>query len=374
VTFAARWAAAAVVPTLGLLLCLPASAKQIVESFTSPATVTNGALLGQCDQLQAVLSGNGAITVAGNGHATLTTPVEVDAAMLRSAAPLPSGGYTVSVEVTKISYTQYTIENGVTLLTIANTVPQAASEGWWSNYRMLGVEVDTMPGSTNKYPIYVNYWDSANMYTWDGTQWGVGDPAWQPVLTFDPVKTYTVEVEKAQNLYTIRVRSGSTVLTQATVPVSSVRPATQEHLVVGDRLTNYFKGSMQINAIAMPAPPGCGALKDAGPPDTLVPDAEVLPDASPPDASTSLDKSTPPEAGVDSTVADLEPSDGTTGGDGSAPAGDGNATSWDLYTPDMGGASGNASDCDCSLGSPASAEGPPLITLLLLLLALRRRR
>jgi MYXO-CTERM domain-containing protein len=368
-----------------MTLGLPASAQQIVESFTSPATVTNGSHLGQCNQLKAALFGNGAITVAGNGHASVATLVETDAAMLHNATPLPSAAYKVSVEVTKINYTQYAIENGVTLLTIANKVPQPASEGWWSNYRMLGVEVNTMPGSPNKYPIYVNYWDSANMYTWNGTQWGAGDPAWQPVLTFDPTKTYTVEIVKAQNLYTIRVLSGSTVLTQATVPVASVRPATHEYFVVGDRLTNYFKGTMQINSVSMPAPPGCGVVKDAGvpkpdakvpKPDAKVPkpDAKATLDAAPPDKSTAPDKSTPLEAGGDTTPKDLGPSDGSTGTDGSVPTGDGGVSSWDLYTPDMGPGSEAESDCDCSLGRPAGEGAPPLGLALLVLIVLLRRR
>lgn len=377
---------------------------ELVESFTKPAATSDGSTLGVCNQLTVRLFGGGSVNVAGNGHADISSPLATDAAFLASSAPLPQTGYTVRVKVAAINFPQSPPggpENGVTLLAIVNTQPLPANEIWWSNYRMLAVEVDATADSTNPHPLYVNYWDASNLYTWNGTQWGVGDPNWLPVITYDPQKSYTVEIEKANNWYTIRVSQGTTLLTQATVPVPNVRPASTEYLVVGDRLTSDFKGTMQIQTVAMPKPAGCsvggdGAPGDAGPlkDGATTSDAGVKEGGSKEGGALDAKKG---DAKSDAGSGDGRPLEGGASSDGPRPdAGvktDGPATakeggnldrpiSWDLGAadrgPDRGGAGGASgeSGCDCRLGRSGGGRAPLGLILLagLALLGLRRRR
>jgi hypothetical protein len=272
---------------------LGAARADITEDFSSPAAAGPGSTLGACNQLKVGLSGAGSITVPGTGVATVSTPAAADAAMLYSTQALPAT-YKVTAVLGKIDYPQYTLENGVTLLAISDTTPQAAGATWWGSHRVVAVEVAVTPGASNQYPIYVNYFDSTTLYTWNGTSWGAGDPAWVPVITFDPTKSYKVSIQKTASSYIVTVSTGTTQLTQATVPVASVLPATTERFVIGDRLTDYFRGSLQVHSVTQPTPPGCAL--DAGMPDTSTADAGPadgpLPDSAPPDAAAPIDAAT----------------------------------------------------------------------------------
>lgn len=346
------------------LLPAPSRAANITEYFTVAATTSHGSTLGVCNQLTVGLSGGGSLVVPGNGTATVNTPAEADVAMLYSSAPLPAGDHKVSVTVNKINFPKYTKENGVTLLTVVGVVPQPATSGWWESFRLLGVEVAVVPSSTNDYPMFVNYWDgSGNIYTWNGTAWDPNN--WVPAVTFDPTKSYKVTVEKASSVYTITVSSGSATLAQASVPASSVRPATAAYFVVGDRLTDYFKGSMEVKSISQPMPPSCTGVPDGNvmPPDASV-DAPPPPDAEPSrdfPADQAVDAPPPaPEGGLPDGGVDLPwPS------------------FWDLFTPDLGstgpGGSGD-SGCGCGVGAPPASRALAAVVALLPLLLLRRRR
>lgn len=320
----------------------PALAKNITESFTDPVTVSDGATLGKCNQLTAVLSsgGGGTISIPGNGFATISTPAETDAAFLYSTDPLPASGYKTAVQLTNLGYVkQQANENGVTLLSLFNTKPKAATDLWWWSYRMIGVEINIQPTSTTSYPLYISYWDSTDIHTWNGTVWQAGDTNWAPVLDLDPKKTYAVEIEKANASYTITVRQGSQVLTQATVQAQNVLPATTEYMAVGDRFTTFFTGSVDVGSVSMPEPPGC---------------TPPLPDGGPP-----TDSSAPSTDGQPASDAVI-----------------GERPSWDLYTPDLGKTSSRGEDgCSCEIDAPPSE--PPLPALLLLvsvLLCASRRR
>jgi hypothetical protein len=383
---------------------------EIVESFLSPASTGDNATLGVCKQLTVRLFGGGSTTVAGNGHAAISTPAATDAAFLASSSPLPQTAYKVRVTVSKINFPQNPPggpENGVTLLAIVNTQPLPANEIWWNSYRMLSVEVDATSDSTNPHPVYVNYWDASSIYTWNGTQWGVGDPNWLPVITYDPLLSYTVEIEKANNWYTIRVSQGATLLTQATVPVPNVRPASTEYLVVGDRLTSDFKGTMQITSVAMPEPAGCstagdgikldgGPAKDGGGLDAIGKDLAPGSDAIAGDGhkgdglkgdglkgdglkgdglvgdAGKTDAGKPDAGPPDGSGLDLAKKDSGVTGDRPA--------SWDLASPDRGadqgtGANPNGnSGCDCRLATTETRGTSPLLLLALFALALFTRR
>jgi len=242
----------------------PASA-QLIEEFTQPAT---GNTLGSCGQLTISNAGSGSVSVSGNGVAQISTPSEADAAFIRSTTPLPST-YKITVKLQNVSYHKYTAENGVTLLAITNGVPTPGTETAWLNRRLVGVEVDSKPDFINDSSIFVNYWNSSGaMHTWDGGQWGQADDYWNPY--FAPYTNYVVELEKTASNYVITVSADGAQLTRATVSVASVAGASTEYLVVGDRITDFFRGSIAVDAITMPGtcngptPDGAG-LSDAGP-------------------------------------------------------------------------------------------------------------
>ena len=364
---------------------LGAARANITEGFSSSAATSAGSTLGACNQLTVGLSGAGSVAVPGTGVAAVSTPAAADAAMLYSTQALPAT-YMVTAVVGKIDYPQYTMENGVTLLAISDTTPMAAGAAWWGSHRVVAVEVAVTPGAPNQYPVYVNYFDSATFYTWDGTSWGAGDPAWVPAITFDPTKSYKVSIQKTASSYVITVSTGSTQLTQATVPVASVLPAATEHFVIGDRLTNYFRGSMEVHSVTQPTPPGCAP--DAGVPDASTLDAGPAdgppPDLALPDTAVPIDGPTPDLQSSDGPrdAGDDRAADSAPGTEGGLPAGDRSAAegggSWDLYTPDIGPPTekdDGGGDCDCDLGSPGvPAGGVVLFAPALLAFLLRRRR
>jgi len=337
--------------TLVVLLLLPRTGlADVTEDFLSPVVVSDGTTLGLCNQLTAALFGQGQITISGNGSASINTPAEVDVAMLYSTQALPST-YTVTAMSGNINFPQYTLENGVTLLAIVDTKPQPATDVWWSSHRMLSVEVTTTPGAANPYPIYINYFTATTFYTWNGTSWGAGDPNWVPAVTFDPTKNYKVTITKAAGTFSISITTGSTVLAQASVPVASVRPATTEHFVVGDRLSNFFKGNMKLKSVTQPKPPGCvlpdtSPVLDATPPVDAGPPVDLGPPLDGKSADTSSGDTTPDAATPDAATGDhpatldLAPSsDGPTSTDRSS--------SWDLHTPDLGPVTPQDSDSGC---------------------------
>jgi len=364
-----------------------ASLAEVTEDFNSAVAVSNGTTLGVCNQLTASLYLGGSVSVPGNGSATISTVAEVDVAMLQSTQPLPNT-YKVTVTVGSVSYPQYTLENGVTWLAIVDTSPVPATESWWASHRMVSVEVTVSPGSPDQYPVYINYFDSSEYYTWNGTLWGSGDPNWIPLFNFDPAKDYEISIQKSSGQYTITVTTGTTQVAKATVPVGSVRPATAEYFVVGDRVSNYFKGSMKVKSITQPKPSGCVL------PDTGIPvDASIVDSVGPFDVAPPVDLKPP----VDMTPADSPVADGpTTAKDlatGDSPITDiGPArkdagasdlpkpSSWDLYTPDLGKVTnpndGDGSACDCEIGLAGLPARTPWLLLLLALpwLLARRRR
>lgn len=322
-----------------LLLVGGAARGQITEGFNQPTAVSDGSTLGACGQLTARLAGSGSIQVSGNGAALFDTASIPDAAMLRSSQPLPAT-YTVTVRVRNVRYHKGAVENGVTALAIANVSPSPSTEADWLPKRVVGVEIDSKPYFTGDSSIFVNYWDPAwDMYTWDGVSWGKGDPAWQPYF---PVKSsYEVTIDKTTSDYQITVRGDGVLLAQASVPVSSVMPSSGDYLVIGDRLTDFFSGNMELESVTMPGPTGCSPQADAGAP----PAPSPSPDGAPPELLT-------PDGGAGGW------SDGLFGADSGIP-----------YTPRPG----EPSACDCNVGSSAASGSHAVLPALLLLLLLRRR-
>jgi MYXO-CTERM domain-containing protein len=306
-----------------LLLTGVAARADVTETFNQATPASDGTKLGACKQLTAHVYEGGSVNISGNGAAVVKSPAATDAAFLASSDPLPSSGYKVSVRLSNIGFLQSFSENGVTLLSIVNTAPQPMTEMGWRPLRVLAIEVDILPAPSDAHPIYVNYWDLTNMYTWSGAAWGMGDQMWKPCLAFDPAKSYTVEIEKTATTYTLRVLSDTGAkLTEAAVPVKDVLPSTTEYFVVGDRLTSDFSGSMDINSVSMPTPAGCTAQLDGGP------------------------------------TADRK------------------LTSWDLYSPEAGRRNPPSdSGCACAVHQGPRPAGPLAGLLVLLLgLALSRRR
>jgi MYXO-CTERM domain-containing protein len=363
---------------LGLILALSSSAwgADLTEQFLSSASSGSGSKLGACKQLLVSTFGGGKITVAGNGAAAVESTLTTDAAFLSSTDPLPQTTYKVTVEVSKINFPQDTTqENGVSLLVISNTSPLAASDQWWKSYRMIGVEVDVLPDDTNLYPVYVNYWDAANIYTWNGAAWGVGDPNWKPVMSYDPAKKYTISVEKATNWYTITISSGGAQLVKATVPVPNVLPGTTEYLVVGDRLTNAFRGTMEINSVTMPTPSSCiissDGNKDGGPGDGKAADALKLDgaasgDTNGVDAKPAIDS----KPAADASLADRGALDSVADKNTRRDV----PTGWDISAPDARGTPPPSSGCGCRVAERAPTPSVALAALGLLALLRRRRR
>jgi MYXO-CTERM domain-containing protein len=316
---------------LALLLPGTSAWAQLTEDFSSPANASNGATLGACQQLTVGLAAGGTVSVSGNGVAAISTPSEADSAILYSTHPLPAAGYKVQVVVKNVAYHKYTKENAVTLLAITNGQPTSGSEVGWLSRRVVGVEVDSMPDFTNDSSIFINYWDSSNTeYTWNGSQWTT---AWDPY--FAPQSDYVVAIEKTAGQYIITVSSGGAQLAQASVSASSVASSASEYLVVGDRLTDFTKGSMDIDSITMPSA-SCGG-SDAGTADSWKPYIEAS--------------------------AEFPPGD------------------YPSWSYDGGGLPGKPrpqepSACDCRVAAPPAAGSPALLLLLVVAfaLAVRRRR
>jgi MYXO-CTERM domain-containing protein len=318
-----------------LLSASTAAAADVKESFTAGGNPTHGATVGSCQQLVVSLSGAGAIAL-GSG-ATVQTGAEGDAAFLASAAPLPNGDYKVVVEIANINYPMPAgegKENGATLLAITDVPPQASSESWWSSHRIVGFEADMPAGATQQNTIYVNYWNGSNMSTWSSGQWAAGDPGWKPAATYDGSGVYSFSVEKAGGNYTLVMSQGGTELVRASVPVASTTATATEYLVVGDRLTDAFNGSMTVVSITMPAT--CGGPN--------------------PTADGGVKKS-------DGGNIDPPPGLYDWGGPGNLDMGKGKKATGRPQT----------SSCDCTLGG-GSDEKWSLALLLGLLLLLRRRR
>jgi MYXO-CTERM domain-containing protein len=360
------------------LLASPVRGQQIKEDFSSPLTIKDGTKIGKCQQLTASLFNKGVITVIGDNSATLNTGTESDVAMFASTYPLPSSGYKVTIGLSEINYQQYSLENGTTLMLITNAKPQPASEAWWSNHRMLAVEVSILPGATNKHPMFINFFDASTMYTWDGNNWTT---TWAPVITYDPSEYYEITVEKKSGTYTLTVTESGTQLAKASVAASKVLPATSEYFVVGDRLNNFFKGVLDVNEITMPQPPGCGT--DAGlpvPPDASVADTSSPPkkDMGAPDAKPADGKPTTKDKGPASDGKPTQKDGPKPATDGKPASGDGKGGAWDLFTPDLGGSGeddGGACGCRLAAAPPSSSHLIPvtLVSLLGLLFFFRRR-
>lgn len=359
------------------LALIPGASADITEGFMTPVSVSSGSTLGACNQITVGTSSGGAVTVGG-GSAFLKTSSEADTAMLYSTLPLPGAAYKVSVEVSDVAYPQYTLTNGVTLLAIVDTKPQSASDLWWGQHRMIGVEVDVAPGAANKYPLYFSYWDSSTIYTWDGTKWVPGSAGLKPVMTYDPIEAYTITISKTPKAgapwYVISISANGVVLAAASVPAKDVRPAAAEYFVVGDRLTNYFKGSMDVDSLSMPMYPSCG-VPDGGLPDSAPPGDMALSDAA------ATDGAGPADLALDSGPGDGANGDGANGdgasSDSSSPSGDASQITWDLFTPEAShhlypGSDGGS--CGCELGArPAARTGVSLLALILAILIARRR-
>jgi MYXO-CTERM domain-containing protein len=248
---------------LSLLIASAASAADVKETFSTGGAVASGTTVGSCQQLQVTLAGGGSVTL-GSG-ATIQTPSAGDAAILSSATPLPAGDYKVSVEIAGINYPGNAAggpENGSTLIAITDTPPQTDTETWWASHRVVGFEADTPGGATQQNTIYVNYWASGVMYTWSGSQWASGDPGWLPAATHDGVSQYTFTIQKAGGQYTLTMSQGGSTIVQAQVAVASTTPAAAEYLVIGDRLTDAFNGSMRVVSVTMPAT--CGGPNPPG--------------------------------------------------------------------------------------------------------------
>jgi MYXO-CTERM domain-containing protein len=302
----------------------------VKETFASGGVAASGATVGTCHQLLVTLGGAGSITLGGG--AMVQTPSAGDAAMLSSAAPLPAGNYKVTVEIDGINFPMNPAggaENGSTLLAITDTPPQAETEIWWASHRIVGFEADMPGGATQQNTVYVNYWASGVMYTWSGSQWAAGDPGWLPAATHDGASVYTFTIEKAGGQYTLTMSQGGTELVRAGVAVASTTPAAAEYLVVGDRLTNAFNGSMRVVSVTMPASCGTPAA-DGGvaPKPDLSNPAPPLTDGNP--SWPTLEAGTKPKQ--------IRPSE---------------------------------SSCDCAVGGPG--EGAWSLLLLLGLFLLRRR-
>ncbi|MFZ5789007.1 MAG: hypothetical protein ACOY3Y_21420 [Acidobacteriota bacterium] len=330
-------------PRLAILLSLfaastagTAGAADVKETFPTGGAVASGTTIGSCNQLQVALAGGGSVTL-GSG-ATIQTPSVGDAAILSSAAPLPAGDYTVTVEIAGINFPGNAAggpENGSTLIAIADTPPQTDTETWWASHRVVGFEADTPGGATQQNTIYVNYWASGVMYTWSGSQWASGDPGWLPAATHDGVSQYTFRIQKAGGMYTLTMSQGGSTIVQAQVAVASTTPAAAEYLVIGDRLTDAFSGSMRVVSVTMPAT--CGT----NPPGS---DGGVAP-------KSDLANPDPPLWGD--------------GGSWATP--DAKSTNKAIGRPVEAG-------CTCSLDAEPSGARPLVLLLLGLLLGLVRRR
>jgi MYXO-CTERM domain-containing protein len=309
-----------------------AHAQVITEDFTQPANGGNGSQLGQCGQLTIGLAASGNVTINGGGTAIFNTASVPDAAMIFSTNPLPAT-YSVTVRVQNVNYHKTSVENGVTLLAIATSQPVPGTEVDWMPKRIVGVEIDSKPEFTDDSSAFVNYWtNQAEMYTWNGTSWGMGDTAWQP---YWPVHSaYEVTIEKTTSQYTLIVRAAGNEITRASVAVSNVMQSSSEYLVVGDRLTDFFAGNMEVDSITMPA--NCNTSPDAGPP---------KPDTGPQEFPT-------PEAGT-----------------GSWPDG------YFMYDAgQVGSRPKEPSACDCNMAAQSDLGPLAVAPLLALFLFLRRRR
>jgi MYXO-CTERM domain-containing protein len=315
-----------------LTLGSPVYGQTLTEDFSKPANAGHGSQLGQCGQLTAGVAASGSITINGGGSAIINTASVPDAAMIFSSDPLPAT-YTVTVRVKNVNYHKTNVENGVTLLAITNQKPIPGTEVDWMPKRVVGVELDSLPDFVNDSSAFVNYWNAqAEMYTWNGSSWGKGDAFWKP---YWPVHSaYEITIEKTASQYTLIVRGGGAELTRASVAVGNVMPGSAEYLVVGDRLTDFFAGNMEIDSITMPG--SCNTSPDAGPPN---------PDTGPQEFPK-------PEAG-------------TGGGPDGAFKYDSGQTGLRPKEP---------SSCDCNVAAESSLGPLAVAPLLLLLLFLRRRR
>jgi len=307
----------------------------VVETFLAGGIATSGMTVGSCQQLVVTLSGGGSVTLGGG--AMIQTPSTTDSAILSSSAALPAAGYKVTVEVDGINFPMPStegVENGATLLAITDTPPQPETESWWASHRIVGFEADMMGGSTQQNTIFINYWSGGYMYTWSGSQWGTGDAAWLPAATHDGASRYTFTVEKSGGQYTLTMLQGGTVIASAQIAVASTTPAATGYLVIGDRLTDSFSGSMRVVSVTMPATT-CGPTPgvDLG----VTPGSDWNPEPWGPDGSSVW-----PSADGSRPKATVRPS---------------------------------AAACDCALrGAPGGGEGGALLFLGLLLLQLRLRR
>jgi len=262
-----------------LLLTIPQNLlAQVTETFTTSTTVNHQTQFGSCNQITALLAASGSATISGNGKAVLSTPADADAVVLHSTNPLPTT-YTLEAAFSDVAYNKLASgENGVSLLVVSNGIPYPGTSNYWLNRRLIGVELVSDSGWSNNGSIFINYWGAQNqIYTWNGTQWLSGASNWQPYFPITTGATYTVRLEKSATAFVITVWQGSTQMTQATIALASVPPVPKEYLAIGDRLNDYFHGSISLTELTMPAQ--CGG-PDGGPVEAGPVEAGVV-DASP---------------------------------------------------------------------------------------------
>ncbi len=251
------------------------------ENFDSNFVAVDGQKFGTDNWLTFQLLNGGSITVA-NGYAQLNTDDFQMAGLIRSVNSLPSE-YKIR---TKIGYINYDLsnyeaedfinpdfnthggyyENGVYFLTVTDDTCSGnqCAELWWHYHRKMVIDIDNhlnSGGGETVHPVYMVYMapqtnSGGNLLrTWNGSIWDETPWNWNVAATYNYNSWYYAELEKRNNLLTLRLYDGNQIIIEETTPVSLDKVNAMnnpvEYLYIGEPHTDDYEGNVRIDEITL---------------------------------------------------------------------------------------------------------------------------
>jgi len=236
----------------------------VIENFSEPLTLTNGMKFGKDEALTMITAGIPTFDNSSLNYLQVTEPKNTEAYIITTTNALPAT-YKISVDVGTIDYPlskkPSDEENGMEFLTITNAVPKIALAGKEVDFNvtrkvMLNTDDNgyNYPGNL-PLPIFAGYnippdGKSSIFYT---TKWSLAGE-WPALMSYDPTKWYTFQIEKTSTdyIYTISNALTGTLIKTCTIAISKVAWATKpDYLVIGDPYANYYLGSVKLANICI---------------------------------------------------------------------------------------------------------------------------
>lgn len=236
------------------------SSPDVIESFATPKTFTDGMKFGKCNALTAETSGSASL-IADSNYLMGTSAAKSGGFIIRTTNALPAT-YRLTVDMGDIDFDltdPNDFEMGVYLPTITAVPGAPTTNDWWHSFRKLHIDVDNnFWGWGGEHPIFIGYYDPSSLtesdpangqlvYDQQTSSWVEINTNWASALNYERNAWYTFEIEKTATTYFFRIFDAFShaLLREASIPISSVRTG-DDYLAIGDPHVNYYKGHIKI--------------------------------------------------------------------------------------------------------------------------------